>query len=187
MNNYVSAAIENSFEKFEAYPRVVERYYKPFYFLSNKGLPSEHHCVLMHSNKICLITLAPTHPLIKSQKKITKLDFQVTNEVDRLENKVSGKSKKGGQHLMPDSLLCHVECSDGSKYSIWSCIKGKLLEINNLLLSKPDLMVQKPLSVGFLAIILPSVKDIEIYKKKLITCEKYITDIKAMSENTESL
>lgn len=169
--------IEDSFVKMENYPRVCERYYTPFYFLNCKGGNSEHHCVLLHSNKICLITLAPTHPVIKNKKRIIKLDFQVTNKVDRLENKVRGKGKKGGQHLMPDSVLCYVECDDGMKYSILGCIKGKLLEINQLLLKNPNLIAEKPLSQGFVAIVLPSMKDLEVYKSKMLTHEKYMTEI----------
>lgn len=164
-------SIENSFKKFEHYHSVIERYYQPMFFVHEKTSFLEHHCVLVHSNKICLIALALTHPIIKDKKKIKKLNFHVTEKVDRLENKVKGKRKQGGQHLVPNSILCYVDCEDGSKYSIRACIKGKLVEINQLLLSNPNLIVEKPLAQGFIAIILPSLKDIEMSKLKLLTLE----------------
>lgn len=169
--------IEDSFEKLESYPSVTERYYTPCFYLSKNGSPDEYHCVLLHSNKICLITLAPSHPIIKGKKKITKLDFQVTSKLDRLENKVVGKSKKGGQYILPDSTLCFIECDDGTKYSIYGCTKGKLVEINQNLTKNPDLLIEKPLSMGFIAIILPSKKDMNNVKDNLISYESYVEQV----------
>lgn len=169
--------IEDSFEKLDAYPSVTERYYTKYFYVSDHSPRDEHHCVLLHSNKICLVTLAPSHPIIKEKKKIAKLDFQVSNKLDRLENKVKGKGKKGGQNIQPDSMLCFVECEDGSKYSIYGCVKGKLIEINQLLLSDNNLLVEKPLSSGFIAIILPSKNDVSCIIEKLITNENYENDV----------
>ena len=44
--------------------------------------------------RISIITLAPNHPIIKDKKTITKVNYQVTRSVNRLENKVTGKGKK---------------------------------------------------------------------------------------------
>ena len=62
-------------------------------------------CLQNHSNKICLITLAPTHPVIADNLKVTNVNFEVSKKLDRKSNKTSGKSKKGGQLLDPASLL----------------------------------------------------------------------------------
>ncbi|KAK6626351.1 hypothetical protein RUM43_006662 [Polyplax serrata] len=170
-------SIEDSFEKLKNYPKVTDRYYSPYYYINDKGSPTEHHCVLLHTNKICLITLAPSHPVVKEKKTIVHLDFQVTSHVDRLENKVRGKGKKGAQHLMPDSVLCYIICTDGTKYSVFACVKGKLLEINQMLLKNPNLMTEKPTSEGFIAIVLPSLKDLEVCKSSLLTEDKYCCEI----------
>lgn len=169
--------IENSFEKLDAYQCVTERYYTQYFYLNDNGPLNEHHCVLLHSNKICLITLAPSHPVIKEKKKIKKLDFQVSNKLDRLENKVSGKGKKGGQYMQSDSILCFIECEDGSRYSIYGCVKGKLIEINQLLLTNYNLLIEKTLSMGFIAIILPSKNDVNTIVEKLIPYNKYEREI----------
>ena len=65
-----------------------------------------------------MITVAPSHPLLQC-KQIVKVNFQVSTKVNRLDNKVSGKGKKGAQHLQPESLICEVTSSDGSKYSLY--------------------------------------------------------------------
>lgn len=165
--------IEDSFEKLDAYPCVTERYYTQYFYLNDQGPSNEHHCVLLHSNKISLITLAPSHPVVKEKKNIKKIDFQVTNKLDRLENKVKGKGKKGGQYIQPDSTLCFIECEDGAKYSIYGCVKGKLVEINQNLLTNYNLLIEKPLSMGFIAIILPSKCDVSTIIEKLIPYDKY--------------
>lgn len=71
-----------------------------------------NHC------RICVVTVAPSHPLLKC-KQITNVNFQVSTKVNRLDNKVSGKGKKGAQHLQPDSLICEVTCDSGAKYSLY--------------------------------------------------------------------
>ena len=65
-----------------------------------------------------MITLAPSHPLLKCEQ-ITDVNYQVSAKVNRLENKVSGKGKKGAQHLQPESIICVVTCSTGAKYTIY--------------------------------------------------------------------
>ena len=72
----------------------------------------------LHFFRICVITVAPSHPLLQC-KQIVKVNFQVSTKVNRLDNKVSGKGKKGAQHLQPESLICEVTSSDGSKYSLY--------------------------------------------------------------------
>lgn len=164
--------IEDSFDKLEEYPSVTERYYKRFYYKSSEGT-SPDHCILLHSNKICLVTLSPSHPLIKNKKNVLKLDFQVSDKLDRLENKVVGKAKKGGQYIQPDSVLCFAECEDGQKYPVYGCISGKLIEINELLVKDCNLIWKKPLTNGYVAIILPSKKEFDWNRVGLISRDTY--------------
>lgn len=65
-----------------------------------------------------MITLAPSHPLLKCEQ-ITDVNYQVSAKVNRLENKVSGKGKKGAQHLQTESIICEVTCSTGAKYTLY--------------------------------------------------------------------
>ncbi|KAJ7386362.1 hypothetical protein OS493_008483 [Desmophyllum pertusum] len=139
-------------------PSVVDRYFTRIFWTDIKGKLCEDQCVLQHSNKICVITIAPSHPLLRCEQ-ITNVNFQVSTKVNRLDNKVSGKGKKGAQHLQPDSLLCEVTCSSGTKYSLYSCVRGKLVEVNEELVSKPHLMLEKPETEGYLAVVLPKLTE----------------------------
>ncbi|XP_078353274.1 protein Abitram-like isoform X1 [Oculina patagonica] len=137
---------------------VVDRYFTRIFRTDIKGKLCEDQCVLQHSNKICVITVAPSHPVLKC-KQITNVNFQVSTKVNRLDNKVSGKGKKGAQHLQPDSLICEVTCASGAKYSLYSCIRGKLVEVNEELVSKPQLLLEKPETEGYLAVVLPKLTE----------------------------
>lgn len=73
---------------------------------------------------------------------------------------VSGKRKKGGKPLSEDTVLCAVECADGERYLIRSCVKGKLLEVNTELVKRPELLTEKPDTDGFIAIMSVKVQNV---------------------------
>ena len=93
---------------------MTERYYTNFYKLDDDRERQHDILVLNHSNKICLITLAPSHPVLANKLEIKKVNFEVSKKVDRKSNKTSGKSKKGGQVLEPTSVLAIVETEAGN-------------------------------------------------------------------------
>ena len=103
--------IEHSIESTrpEDYRTVTERYYTKFYCLDEDRDRKHDILVLNHSNRICLISLAPTHPVIARGLKIVRVNFEVSKKTDRKANKTSGKSKKGGQTLEHTSILAIVE------------------------------------------------------------------------------
>ena len=114
----------------EDYRSVTCRYYTKLYCVDADREKSEDILVLNHSNKICLITLAPTHPVLAQNLSINKVNFEVSKKVDRKSNKTSGKSKKGGQALETTSVLAIVETNSGRfpvkvgrLHSCWSKIK----------------------------------------------------------------
>ncbi|XP_067027676.1 protein Abitram-like isoform X1 [Acropora muricata] len=121
---------------------VVDRYFTRLYKTDIKGKPFEDQCVLQHSNKICVITVAPSHPLLQC-KELLNVNFQVSKNVNRLDNKVSGKGKKGAQQLLPESIICEVTSSSGNIYSLYSCVKGKLVEVNEELVCNSNLLLEK--------------------------------------------
>jgi Glycine cleavage H-protein len=173
VENYAPPGIDDSFEKPAKIQTVTERYYSPRYVLDASGIEGEDLCVLFHSNKICLITLAPTHPIIALKKEVIKFNFEVSRNVDRRLNKVSGKGKHGAQILQPNSVICFVECSDGTNYSISSCLNGKLVEINEAIVSNPNLLIERPQAEGYLAIVLPNLVNSCKAKDNLMSYESY--------------
>lgn len=171
-HNISTIPIEDSIEGFDMFQSVTQRYYTPRYCVDERG-KGEDHLVLFHSNRICLITLAASHPILKEKKDIGKINFQVSANVDRLKNKVSGKGKHGAQFLHPNSPLCYIECLDGSTYTVRSCIQGKLVEINDALIENPKLLIEKPDAEGYVAIVLPGINNSNQQKQKLLTVEEY--------------
>lgn len=116
--------------------------------------------------------MAPSHPIIRQGKVVSLVDYNVTKQ-NRLQNKVVGKSKKGGIWLEPLSPLCDVTCTDGSKYRFYSCIRGHLLEVNENLIAKPDMLRTKAASDGYLAIINPKFNDFPSITEKLLSPEAF--------------
>lgn len=152
---YANRIIEN-------FPTPSERYYD-IRFVSGKDRRSYFgevgdQCIMFHSNRICLITLAPSHPILAENKTVIKVEheFEGHQKIDRLATKPQGKSKKGGQKLQKNSPICAIICSDGSRYVITACLTSKLIEINESIVANPDLIKLRPLSSGFIAIVQPS-------------------------------
>ncbi|XP_043920515.1 protein Abitram isoform X1 [Protopterus annectens] len=102
-------------------PSLIDRYFTRWYKTDLKGKPGEDHCVLQHSNRICVITLAESHPLLQEGRKIQSINYQISANCSRRQNKVSGKSKRGGQFLTDLAPLCRVTCTDGEEYTVFSC------------------------------------------------------------------
>lgn len=175
MDNTV-VPLEDSYDKTIVYKSFSERYYTPRYCLNliNKG---EDYCILFHSNRISVITLAPSHPLLLNKKKVKNVSFQVSDNVNRLANKVSGKAKHGAQMLQPCSPLLIAECTDGTKYTVRSPVPGKLVEVNDQLVKNPSLISDYPADKGFIAIVLLPIPSSERYRNEMLTPEQYKLEI----------
>lgn len=168
--------LEDSYDKTILYKSFSERYYTPRYKL-NLIIQGEDYCMLFHSNKISVVTLAPTHPLLLNKKSIKSISFKVSDNTDRLNNRVSGKAKKGAQILQPGSPLLIAECTDDTKYTIRSPVPGKLVEVNDQLLNNPSLLSDYPANKGFIAIVLMPVHSNERYWNEMLTPEQYKVEI----------
>ncbi|KAK7079125.1 hypothetical protein SK128_014248 [Halocaridina rubra] len=132
----------------------------------------EHTCVLVHSNKLCLLSISHYHPIITGKKEVTKISFDV-GKFNRLENQVSGKSKRGAQMFGPRSAVCIITCSDDSKYTVLSGVTGKLIEVNERLIADPQLLTRSPKEDGYLAIVLPPLHNGDKAVSSLLSREQY--------------
>ncbi|CAK9824959.1 Protein Abitram [Anthophora retusa] len=165
-----------------SFPTVTDRYFTAYYKL-NVQCPADDIRILMHSNRICMLTLAPSHIILRDDVEITEVDFKVSNKLDRVLNKVSGKSKHGAQPLQTNSNICMITCSNGKTYTIKCCIIGKLVEVNEALLQNPKLLLKPPHKGGYLAIVLPNIRLLDKMKESLLTQKQY--DLKILErQNT---
>ncbi|KOC66329.1 Protein FAM206A [Habropoda laboriosa] len=169
-----------------SFPTITERYFTAYYKL-NVQCPADDICILMHSNRICMLTLAPSHVALRNDVQITEVDFKVSNKLDRVLNKVSGKSKHGAQPLQTNSNICIITCSNGKTYTIKCCIIGKLVEVNEALLQNPKLLLEPPHKGGYLAIVLPNIKLLDKMKESLLTQKEYDLKIFERQNTTKHL
>ena len=154
------------------WPSVTERYFTPFYNIDVQS-PGDDICIRMHSNRICMVSLAPSHSIFQRKKQVSKVNFRVSEKLDRAQNKVSGKGKHGAQPLQANSNICSITCTDKEMYMIKCCLIGKLVEVNELLVTNPSLLNEPPHKGGYLAIVLPNIKLLDDIKKKFLTQEDY--------------
>uniref|UniRef100_A0A8D2PP87 Protein Abitram n=1 Tax=Zosterops lateralis melanops TaxID=1220523 RepID=A0A8D2PP87_ZOSLA len=122
---------------------------------------------------ICVITLAEAHPLLQSGKTIKNINYQISANCSRLQNKVSGKSKRGAQFLTELAPLCRISSSDGEEYTIYSCIRGRLIEVNENILTNPALLQEKPSTEGYIAVVLPKFEESKSITQGLLTQKEY--------------
>ncbi|CCI41217.1 unnamed protein product [Albugo candida] len=159
---YISPSIKNQ----NTLPAtMVERYYTQLFALNVMGNESHDISIQMHSNRLCMTTLAPSHPVF--QETILSVDFGEKLK----ENKVNGKKKKGGLFLIPTTILCRIRCHSGRVYEIPSCIRGALLEINERLVDQPELL--KHPAEGYLVVVQPKVAEIYGIQQNLVPMGDY--------------
>ncbi len=104
MTEKVSPPIERSLLQPDAdslagnsFPSVERRYYERLYSAKDKVT------ILKHSNRLCVVCVSPAHPALA--RGVASVDYQVTGKLDRRQNDVSGKGKKGGQAVDVSSIM----------------------------------------------------------------------------------
>ncbi|NXL87912.1 F206A protein, partial [Alectura lathami] len=129
--------------------------------------------------RICVITLAEAHPLLQHGKTIRSVSYQISPSCSRLQNKVSGKSKRvwlvesGAQFLTELAPLCRISSADGEEYTVYSCIRGRLIEVNENILSNPAILQEKPSTEGYIAVVLPKFEESKNITQGLLTQKEY--------------
>ena len=111
-------------------PLFVDQYFTRWYKADVEGRSCKDHCIPQYSNRICVITLAESHPVLQSGKTIKSIPCQISPNCSRLQNKVSGKFKWGAQFITELAPLCKIYCSDGEEYTVSSCVRGCSMEVN---------------------------------------------------------
>uniref|UniRef100_A0A8C8C0X9 Protein Simiate n=1 Tax=Oncorhynchus tshawytscha TaxID=74940 RepID=A0A8C8C0X9_ONCTS len=113
----------------------------------------EDQCILQHSNRICVITLAETHPILQNGRTI----------------KMSEKSKRW-----------RATCTGGEEHTTYSCIRSRLLEVNEVILERPKLLLGK----GYIAVILLKIES-KTVTNGLLSREEYESVISKRTSSTQ--
>ncbi|KZS21019.1 protein Abitram [Daphnia magna] len=169
----MNVPLEESVTLSAKYPSVIDRYFTRRY-IQREG--KNDTCLLYHSNKICLVTVAKSHAIFEKGSPIRKVNYKVGEKLDRSDNKVLGKKKHGGQYVDEHSILCIVECEDDSVYSIRAGVKGKLIEVNENLIENPQLLFNKAETDGYVAVVLQKL-GVECNMSNSVSREEYDKNI----------
>ncbi|XP_037953740.1 protein Abitram [Teleopsis dalmanni] len=168
----------------EDHPSLVDRFFTRYYYIKSGANPTPYK-VLFHSNRVCLICLAPEHPALK--EGISSINFDIGN-INRSKNSVKGKGKKGGMVLQADSTLALLTTVTGKTYKIPSCVRSKLIEVNTNLVNNPSLFSTAKEGEDYLAIVLPKPEHCDEIKEGLLTQTQYeekLATIDFMEQNTQ--
>ena len=141
-------AVPTMVDGWPVFPSVRERYYSSY-------TTKNHQSVHVHSNGLCVLSIAPTHPSIQPPLRVVGVRYRSHDGKNLLKTSVSGKGKKGSIFLSERDMVCDVDVSDGSTFKMYACIRGSVIEINERLIAQPQLLGEMPLSDGFVCVMMP--------------------------------
>lgn len=128
----------------------------------------EDTAIARHRNGICVLCLSPSHPVVRLGLPVKSVTYR-----DNIDRPVSGKRKRGGTLLHPDSKVAEVECENGRVFSVRASVKGVLVEVNAALSRRPELVRSKPLTDGYIAIVLPAQHERANAPRNLVSQDPY--------------
>ncbi|XP_058785475.1 uncharacterized protein LOC131660281 [Vicia villosa] len=141
------------------------------YFALDFTKPAHDQYIYRHANGLCVIGLAPSHIAFKDEGGITAIDYNV-GKSDRSGVKVTGKRKKNAQQFEANTALCKVSTKKDS-YIVRCCVKGSLLEVNQQLVTHPELLNVSANREGYIAIMMPRPADWLKIKASLVSLQEY--------------
>ncbi|KAL5073844.1 hypothetical protein RYX36_012828 [Vicia faba] len=141
------------------------------YFALDFTKPAHDQYIYRHANGLCVIGLAPSHIAFKDEGGIISIDYNV-GKSDRSGVKVTGKRKKNAQQFEANTALCKVSTKKDS-YIVRCCVKGSLLEVNQQLVTHPELLNVSANREGYIAIMMPRPADWLKVKASLVSLEEY--------------
>ena len=141
--SFKNAAFSNLYGDF------VTRYFREYFYVPEDSATNEDQYVNLHVNELCVVGLAPDHPILSENLKIKSVNFK--HDLKGL----SGKKKKKAPKLAPDSIFCTITCEDESVWHVRAGVQGSLWEINTRTVSNPLLISTCARTDGYLGIIMP--------------------------------
>lgn len=177
----LESGAENRIVNYKSY---IDRYFTKYYKM-NMRYPGNDHLILMHSNKIAVCALAPSHPVLDTSRyKVTRIEYLQT-----VNDEMSGKHKHNAKNVNVNQPICKIHAqvlndsadSEPEKsFVFYSCLNAKLIETNERLIEKPDLVQSKSTTDGFIAIMMPKLDNLKDQINEFITQEEYL---KSLNQN----
>ena len=130
------------------WPSVLQRYYAPYRTSNEQSLH-------VHSNGVCVLGVAPTHPALQPPLSVVSIAYRSDNK-NVMQTEVHGKKKAGAVFVTPRDMVCELKLSDGSSVTLYACIRGHIIEINHRLIDRPELLGTPE---GYVAILMPKVME----------------------------
>mmetsp|Transcript_13769 Transcript_13769/g.50135 ORF Transcript_13769/g.50135 Transcript_13769/m.50135 type:complete len:170 (-) Transcript_13769:687-1196(-) len=155
-------------------PAPAERICEKLYALDVNGTNGNDQYVHVHPNGLGVVGVAPSHALF-SEGGISAVSFSAPGKADNLKRalKATGKRKKGANNLHADSFLCIITANSGTMYQLKVCCEGKLIEVNERLVSEPCLITMDAEWRGYVAIIQLSGESRQDYARGLLSNAEY--------------
>eukprot|EP00967_Tisochrysis_lutea_P111585 scaffold175608_cov32-Tisochrysis_lutea.AAC.2 len=135
------------------YPSVIERYYTTYTTSNNQALH-------VHSNGLCLLSLARSHPLLApGAPPLASISFRSHDKKNLLSNAVRGKRKAGAIFMLPRDMVATVTTQGGAEpVTLYACMRGNIIEINRRLIDNPELL-RDATGRGWLAVLMPKLAE----------------------------
>lgn len=80
-------------------------------------------------------------------------------------------AKRGAMNLQSTSSIAIIKCHDNSEYKIFSCVPGKLVEVNERLLTNVDLLKKE--GDGYIAVVLPKPENCDNIRQSMKSEDEY--------------
>lgn len=147
----------------------VQRYYTTMYRPDADGSAGNDQYVHIQSNRICVVGLAPSHPILRHNLRIVSVKFAAA--VDSIE--VSGKKKRGNVYVDHRTTLAVAQTACGKSFNLRSGMRGDVLEMNDALVHHPDLLRTHPATAGHIAVFNLKLKSVLDLHASLLSVEDY--------------
>ena len=112
-----------------AFGSVVERYYTQLFTVDVGGKPRHDQYVYMHSNRICVIGVTPSHAMFHCKSLIESVSFAIKGRGEKVQRDLSdlqfsGKKKRGCPTVQEDTVICQVTVADGRVFNIAAYVRA---------------------------------------------------------------
>ena len=93
---------------------------------------------------------------------------------------MSGKKKSGASFFTARDMVCAVTVDDGSSFTVYACVRGSVIEVNERLRAEPQLLGT---AAGFIAVLAPKADEKKSIGQALVEFDQGTAAFSAPSGN----